>query len=313
MRTPASLPPQSRSCFLVAVAAVAVASSVGCRGRPGQGGAAAGADGGASAELAARPDAAPNALPIPTASVEAAVNPEKLPTYYGPTGSIEGTIFVKGPDAPDVPAVDVRTCPAAIDTYGKLFRAGPANGAGLRPLADAVVMVKGYSGYFVPDRSPSERVTITVNCAYPERAIAMTFGQRLEIANDSRIPFAPYLDGTIQPAVMIAPPRQAGDPVKLYPQSPGHYRLADRLQTFAIEDLYVLRYPLHAVTDPDGHYRIDGVPATKVKVGALLNAIRSEIEKDVEVRANVVERVDIVLTYAPPDAGAQGRPPHFIP
>lgn len=316
MSEPATLPLISRSWLTVAVASLAMAAAcVGCRGGAGAGGGATASESGAPSSLAAHPSAAPNALPFPTASVEAAINPLKLPRYDGPTGSIEGTVFVKGPDAPDIPSVDVKNCPAALDTYAKLFRAGPANAEGLRPLADAVVVVTGYAGYFVPDNSATQRVTITANCAYPRRSIVMTYGQRLEIANDSRIPFAPYIDGTLEPAVMIAPPRQAGDPVKLYPPRPAHYLLADRLQAFAIEDLYVLRHPLHAVTDLDGHYRIDGVPTTKVKVGALLNVLRNEVQKDVDVRPNVVEKVDLVLTYAPSDAGAapMGRPPNFIP
>lgn len=296
------------------MAVAAAATGVGCRGRWNPNGAS--ADGAAPRAASERPavSAAPNALPFPTASVAAAVNPEKLPPYEGPTGSVEGTIFVRGPGSPDRPAVDVKNCPAALDTYGKLFRAGPPDSQGRRPLADALVVVTGYSGYFVPDSSPVEQVTITARCAYPARAIAMTYGQRLEIANDSRIPFAPYIEGSFQSAIMIAPPKRAGDPVKLYPPRPGHYVLADRLQTFAIGDLYVLRYALHAVTDLDGHYRIDGVPTAKVKVGAVLDAIHKEVEREVDVRANVVEHVDMVMTYAPSDAGAVPvRPPHFIP
>ncbi|HXX67260.1 MAG TPA: hypothetical protein VEK07_08765 [Polyangiaceae bacterium] len=294
----------------MAVARVALATCFGCNNRSPSGESTGEAG---IHSVPARASIAPNALPIPTASIEAAVNPEKLPVYNGPIGSVEGTVFVKGPDAADMPALDFTTCPAAIDTYGKVFRSGRANAQGLRPLADAVVVITGYSDFFLPDRTPSQRITITVDCAYPQRAIAMTYGQRLEVANDSKIPFAPYLEGIIQPAVMIAPPRQSGDPVKLYPPRPGHYVLADRLQPFALEDLYVFRHPLHAVTDLGGHYRIDGVPVGKLKVGALLKVIHSEV--DVDVRANVVEKVDVVLSYTPPDAGVQptGRPPHFIP
>jgi len=299
---------RNRRCSVpVALAAVALAVGFGCNRRSSS------VESAGEAGAPARASVPPNALPIPAASIEAAVNPEKLPAYDGPIGSVEGTVFMKGPDAADMPALDFSTCPAAIDTYGKLFRAGPANAQGLRPLADAVVVITGYTGFFLPDRTPSQRITITVDCAYPQRAIAMTYGQRLEVANDSKIPFGPYLEGVIQPAVMIAPPRQSGDPVKLYPPRPGHYVLADRLQPFALEDLYVFRHPLHAVTDPAGHYRIDGVPVGKLKISALLKVIHNEV--DVDVRANVVEKVDIVLSYKAPDAGAQptGRPPHFIP
>ncbi|HTA21235.1 MAG TPA: hypothetical protein VK989_18210, partial [Polyangia bacterium] len=127
---------------------------------------------------------------VPLASVEAVVNPQKLPAYQGPTGSVEGTVFVRGPESPDVPDQDFRSCPAALDTYGKLFRAGPPRGDGLRPLADAVVVVTGYKGFFLPEQNEAQVVTITANCGYPTRTIAITFGQRLDIANESRVAFA---------------------------------------------------------------------------------------------------------------------------
>jgi len=249
--------------------------------------------------------APPNALAMPSASVEAVVNPAKLPAYSGPTGSVEGTVFVRGPDAPEVPELDVKSCPAALDTYGKLFRAGAARPDGLKPLADAVVVVTGYQGFFIPEASEFHRVTIGSNCGYPQRTIAMTFGQRLEIANASKLVFAPLLSGVAQPAVMIAPPEEHGDAVRLYPPRPGHYMLGDRMQPFVQEVVLVLRQPLHAVTDLSGHYRIDGVPTGSLKVGAQHDALQNEPPKDVDVRANVVENVDLVLTYA----GDAGLPP----
>jgi hypothetical protein len=263
---------------------------------------------GAERDASATPIAPSNAgtpeggSPIPSASVEAVVNPSKLPVYSGPTGSVEGTVFVQGPPAPEIPQLDFRNCPAAIDTYGKLFRAGSPRDDGLRPVADAVVVATGYSSY-IPEKREAERVAISVNCGYPSRTMALTFGQRLEIANDSRLGFAPVLSGTFHAATLIAPPGQNGEPVKLYPPRPGHFVLLDQLQPFVRETVVVLLQPLHTVSDLRGHYRIDRVPVGKLKVGAQLDWIRSEEQKDVEVRANVVENVDFVLTYAP-DAGA---------
>jgi hypothetical protein len=253
--------------------------------------------------------APPNALPIPSADVDALVNPSHLPAYEGPTGSVEGTVLVSGPDAPDLPEIDVKSCPAALDTYGKLFRAGARRADGLRPVADAVVVVTGYSDFFIPAKGDAERVVIGANCGYAERTIAMTFGQRLEIANASKIAFAPVLSGAQRAAIMIAPPSLNGDAVKLYPPRPGHYMLGDEIQPFVREVVLVLRQPLHAITDRAGHYRIDGVPTRQLKVGTQLEAIGAAAQKDLDVRANVVEQVDFVLTYAPggpsgTDAGA---------
>ncbi len=256
----------------------------------------------------------PLAMPVP--SIEAVVNPGGAPPYTGPTGAVEGSVLVKGPDAPDVPDVSAPLCPAAMDTYGKLFRAGPARPDGLRPVADALVVVTGYSGYYIPEKERAVRVTITPNCAYPTRTIAMTFGQWLEVSNDSKQPFGPYLDYVVQGAVRIAPPGQAGDPAKVYPPRAGHFVMRDRLQPYAREDVWVFRHPLHAVTDLGGHFRIDGVPVGSLKIGADLGAIESKARADIDVRENVVQNVELVLTYEPkphPRAVDAGRPGRHLP
>jgi len=250
---------------------------------------------------------APNALGLPSASVAAVVNPMNLPPYTGPTGSIEGTVLVRGPDAPDVPGLDVRACPAALDTYGKLFRTGPRRADGARPLADAIVVVTGYSGY-LPEKSEVQRVTISARCGYPARSIALTFGQRLDIANDSILPFAPYLEGGPLLTVMVAPPQQRGEPVKLFPARADFFPLRDQLQKFVRGDVYVLRQPLHAVSDTQGHFRIDGVPVGRVTIGARLAAILDQADRNVDVRPGGVEGVEMALTYAPADASTPRSP-----
>ena len=88
----------------------------------------------------------------------------------------------------------------------------------------------------------------------------------------------------------------------MYPPQAGHFTLRDRLQPYVRGDVYVLRQPLHAVSASDGTYRIDGVPVGKLDVGALLSVLNppaNEAHQKVEVRANVVQKVDLVLTYTP--------------
>jgi hypothetical protein len=284
-------------------AAAALCCIVGCRSG---GGATTGTpeSDGATAKAPAAPSqtaSAPNTLGLPSADMASVINPMNLPPYTGPTGSLDGTVLVRGPDAPDVPDLDVRACPAALDTYGKLFRAGPRRADGARPLADAIVVVTGYSGY-LREKNDVQRVTISARCGYPQRSIALTFGQRLDIANDSTLPFAPYLEGTPQLAVMVAPPQQRGELVKIYPVRADFFVLRDQLQKFVRGDVYVLRQPLHAVTDLQGHFRIDGVPTGQVRIGARLGAILDQAVASVDVRANSTQRVDLVLTYAPGDA-----------
>jgi hypothetical protein len=250
-------------------------------------------------------------FPVPKASVDYVLNPQGLPPYDGLTGSVEGTVYVQGPASPDVP-VDTGRCPAALDTYGKLFREGPALPNGSRPLADAVVVVVGYGGHYLPERSEAKHVTIGANCAYPSRTISLTFGQRLEVTNQTKLLFGPIIDQLPSLAVMVAPPQETGDPVKLYPDKAGYFTISDRMVPFIHEDLYVFRHPLHTVTDLAGHYRIDGLPLGALKVGAHHPGINADADAPIEVVAGLVRTVDLTMTYVPKaekDKAATKPPP----
>jgi hypothetical protein len=254
------------------------------------------------------------------ANIDYVLNPYNLPAYSGPTGSVEGTVTIEGPAAPNV-TLDASKCPAAIDTYGKLFRDGPpSKPGGPRPLADAVVVIVGYEGFYVPEKNEAVSLTVNSACAYPSRTIAMTYGQRLEITNQSTQLFAPLVDSMPNAAVMVAPPRGTGDPIKLYPQRAGKFTITDRLEPFVHEDLYVFRHPLHAVTDKTGHFRIDGVPVGSLKVGVAHPAAGvSSMEVPVDVADGVVKTVNVKVAYkpaAPPPskpASSEVIPPWKLP
>ncbi len=248
------------------------------------------------------PDAAPiNATPIPAASVAKMVNPQNLPAYAGPTGSVEGTITVTGDPAPETPG-DFSRCPDAASVYGHAFRDGKTP-AGSRWLADAVVAITGYSGFFVPEQQDVESLTIT-GCAFDRRTVTMTFGQRLEVKNLTNDFWTPKLDPPQATMMMMATPH--GDPVKLYPKQAGHYHLIDHDRKYAVDDVYAFRHSLHTASKVGGTYRIDGVPVGKLKVNAFHPAMRdTEAVKEIEITAGGVARADLELVYkTPPDAGA---------
>jgi hypothetical protein len=281
--------------------AVVSAASLGCARREPSSAAISGSATAASPapDAAAPEESTAVTSPIPKELVDRTLNPNQLPVYDGPTGSVEGTILVIGPPSPDA-RIDTRSCPAALDTYGKVFREGtPATPDGPRPLADAVVIAVGYGGYYLAEKSPVKSVKVNVNCGYPERSITMTYGQRLEVANASKYPFSPMIDTDPSPAVMMAAPLGAGDPIRLYPRRPGHSVMGDLMQSYVREDLYVLRHPLHAVSGIDGHYRIDGVPVGKMSVAAQHPTVGSQAQAPVTIEAGVVAKADLTLEYAP--------------
>ncbi len=250
------------------------------------------------ADVGIRDGGVVNTLPLPTASVTRLLNPDGLPAYTGPTGSVEGTVRVVGDRAPPI-ASDFSRCPEAARTWGRAFREG--TDAGARTLADAIVVVTGYRGFFLPEARDAREVRID-GCAYTTRTATMTFGQALDVRNVSKDFWTPVLEPGKNMVLRMATPN--GDPVRLYPKEPGHYLLLDRDRKYAVVDVYAFLHPLHTATDTSGHYRIDGLPLGKVKVSATHPRLGTSSESELVVQAGVVSRVDFELSYAEPDAGA---------
>lgn len=245
-----------------------------------------------------------NATPVPIASVEAMVNPDKLPAYAGPTGSVEGHVRVVGDRAVPTPNMDFTRCAGAAKLWGKDFREADGTDKGPRALADAVVAVTGYKG-FVAEKAEAKTLVIE-GCGYKSLTVTLTFGQRLEVKNDSNDFWTPVLEPSPRMVMMMAAPH--GDPVRIYPKKPGHYLLVDRDRKYAYADVYAFLHPLHTSSDLDGKYRIDGIPVGKVKVNARHPRLDAETTMDLEVRPGVVHPVDLTIKFERGDAGAKELP-----
>jgi hypothetical protein len=259
-----------------------------------------------------------NVATVPDKEVKAMVNPDNLPMYAGPTGSIEGVVKVSGPPAPPspLPMAVFKDCPAGVDEYGVRFRSGEMPEAGdTRWLADAIVVVTGYKGFWVREKNDGVLAEID-GCGLRHRTVTMTFGQRLEVKNLTNEFWTPMLDPKSPGAMMMAPPHNT-DPVRLYPKQAGRHAIVDHDRKYFINDLMVFRHPLHAVSDMNtGHYRIDGVPVGKLRVSAThpeIEAVASSVEA--EVKAGEVTTVNLTLNYAgepkPKDGGAGDALPPY--
>jgi hypothetical protein len=210
--------------------------------------------------------------------------------------------------APATPG-DFSRCPGAERAWGRAFREGTPT-KGIRPLADAVVVVTGYRGFFMPEKQEAKEVVIE-DCAYTTRTATMTFGQRLDVKNLSKDFWTPVLEPGANMVMMMAPPK--GDPAKIYPKQPGHYLLMDRDRKYVVVDVYAFLHPLHGSSDLTGHYRIDGLPVGKVKVSSTHPRIESNAEAELTVMAGVVHKVDLVLKNVNRDAGARAAPDASAP
>jgi hypothetical protein len=257
----------------------------------------------ASAVAAGPPAPFAVGIPVPAANVGKVVNPNNEEPYKGPTATLRGTVRIKGDPPPNTNhTFPTGSCGEAAATYGKLFRVGLENAA-----ADVLVTVTGYKG-FVPAKEEAKKVTIH-GCALSRRTVALTYGQRIEVANIDQIEsYMPYLDGAPRRATMVAVPR--GVPVKLYPlEGNAHYMIRDELpKPFLTADVFVLKFATHDVTGLDGQYEIQGIPVGKVDVTAYLPAINDEVSQSFELKEGT-NTLDLEIVYPKkkddaPDAGA---------
>jgi len=249
---------------------------------------ASGAPGGSSAAPVAK---VAEGVPIAPQRVESVVNPKRQPTYQGPTGTVEGSVVLVGDETPDKPdwlKPIPNECLAAREIYGKLFREGM-----LRSVADVFVAVTGYEGYVPAPKD--EKLLEAKGCAFGTRTIGLTFGQALDVVSKDMRAYVPELLGGRSTAQLVVTP--GGKPVRLYPQRPGRFMLVDSMRTFAKADVLVVAYSTFDVTGLDGKFRIEKVPAGKVKLNALLPAAMLTTERDITVEAGKTLNLDLELKF----------------
>jgi hypothetical protein len=243
----------------------------------------------ASASALAAPVA--SGLPIPADAVARVVNASNRPPYAGPTGVIRGVIRATGDDPPDAAEAVAQIpvdCEQGRAIYQKLFRLGQN-----REFADVLVAVTGYDAY-VPERLPA-KVVEARGCAWGARTFSLTFGQRLDVLAKDRRPYVPELVGGRMPAQIIAMPGGAAS--SLYPTSPGRYVLIDSMRIFATAEVYVLKYPTHAVTGIDGRYEITGVPPGELSLNAFSPQTGETVEKKLTLAGGQTLDLDLELPF----------------
>jgi hypothetical protein len=258
----------------------------GCKKPPAEGG------GGAGSGAPFKP-AAPVASGLPGVNekVSKVVNPKNEPIYSGPAGSVSGTVTASGDLAPATPEHLARIkgrCPEARELYGHLFREGM-----MRSLADVLVAVTGYQGY-VPEKEPKQTIAAR-GCAFSTRTMALTYGQTIDLVSKDAEGYVPNLLGSHMAAQMIALP--GGAPSTLYPPEPGHYLLTDDIKVYMLTDVFVLAYATHDVTSLDGHFSIQGIPAGKVMISALLPNTGGVVEKEIEIKAGQNTELNLDLPF----------------
>lgn len=229
--------------------------------------------------------------------VAKAVNPKGLAPYKGPTGTVSGTVRVKGdpPPAPKLGADIEPGCDKARAVVASPYRLGPDD-----VLIDGLVAVTNYEG-FVPATQPKVLVTGD-GCSWGTQTIAMTFGQQLEVKSADQRSYIPELVPARLGVVYVAAPGR--DAVVLTPEKPQSYRLVDRAHPYSSASVFVLNYATHSVTNQAGQFEIKGIPVGRVKVNALLPPTMEATSQSVEVKAGEVTQVELTIQHRAEAPGA---------
>ncbi|MEY2935163.1 MAG: hypothetical protein RL033_5912 [Pseudomonadota bacterium] len=225
-------------------------------------------------------------------SVEKSLNPQGLPLYSGPVGGVRGVVTVGGDPAPLVPGRASKipeTCPRALEFERKLFRQGVD-----RTLADVLVTVTEYQGYIKP-QTDSVRVDVK-GCAFGAKVMALVYGQRIDVFNHDPDGYLPRLIGVPTYTLRVAVP--GGNPVPVFPPSPGQFLLAEETRDYMRGEVYVLSYPTFDVTALDGAFEINGVPAGDVKVTAYSPALGKVSEQRVKIQSGVTQELKFQLDFS---------------
>lgn len=238
-------------------------------------------------------------------SVERSLNPRGLPMYSGPVGGVRGVVTVSGDPPPLTPELAneiPESCPRALEFERKLFRQGDG-----RTLADVLVTVTEYQGYIKPQ---AEAVRVEARgCAFDAKVTALVYGQRLDVYNRDPQGYLPRLIGVPTYTLRVAMP--GGNPVPVFPPSPGHFLLVDETRRYMRSEVYVLNYPTFDVTGLDGAFEIQGVPAGDVKVTAYSPALGKVSEQRVKIQAGRALELKFQLDFsqAEYEAAQRNKPP----
>lgn len=248
-------------------------------------------------------------FPMSDEAIQAIVNKSKATEYTGPTGAVEGTIFVKGDPPIDREFVKLPAgCEDAPKIHAPIYRAGAKH-----ELADTLVAAIGYAGFVRPSRQ--DKVVTIKNCSIEPTVIDLSLGQRLMVGNDDKMPYMPQLPGKAPPVRRLS--LQGQSPVPMFLTYPGAYGmtwLAGALPGSDVPSVLVFVLPnaIHTVTQLDGKFRLTGIPVGKVRITASHFGM-DEAFKDLEVKADAETKLELTLTYKRPAEAAPSTLPSIKP
>lgn len=218
----------------------------------------------------------------------------------GPTGTIRGFVVLASGVA--LPRLDPpeHAFPDGCPPYRADRDAYPVAMVGDRRLTGMLVTVTDYESR-VP-ASPQVRTLTIEDCRLTPRLLSGSRGDTLELTNASARPFWPSVEGDALTQALL--PEQTRN---LVLDRGGFRKVRCGFdEPCGLAWVVTVYHPLHTVTDAEGGFRIDRVPAgEEVTVTAYHPLLGRPAEATVTVGEGQTERIELVVTPAP--APASGK------
>ncbi len=233
------------------------------------------------------------ATEVPSGTVRAHAAPASTATIEGVVRLAEGAELPRWPENPMTPA----NRPALPDgcTPPQESDREPVHRVGDGRLAGVLITLANFQGG--PAHEPETHELTIRDCRLTPSLIVATRGDTLRIVNQTDYPFMPNFGTGMLQAVLHEQSRD----VEL--AEGGHRTLTCGFgASCGRAEVVTLYHPLHAVTDEDGRFRIENVPANdELRIGAW-HMLFQEANQDLTLQPGETRRVELVLTPAPPPA-----------
>jgi plastocyanin len=210
-------------------------------------------------------------------------------------GAVSGEVRVQG-EAPALPPLPVykfhEVCGATVPDERLVVGQDGA-------LANVVVYLQGVEfGKPIPRDQPVQ--LDNKKCAFVPHVVSASLGQTLEIHNSD--PILHDAHARLGPRTVFNRAIMHGKTVRELLQDVGLIQINCNVRHSWMQAwVYVAENPYHAVTDREGHYRIDGIPAGKYTLTVWQEMLGGR-DIPIEIKPGAETRADVQLSVtAPPE------------
>lgn len=212
------------------------------------------------------------------------------PTDASRLGALEGTVRLNAGPVPAPTRVENSTDPETCGrhhTLEDLLVSAQTLG-----IENVILSVEGVQPRTGPRRAPDRLVIDNAQCRFSPHAAVLTVGSTIEALNSDALLHTTHLYGSVE--LNIALPAK-GSRVARVVEKPGMIVVKCDIHSWMQAYVRVDTHPYHAVTDPEGIFHIEEIPAGSYILEVWHERLGSQ-ELPIEVRGDETSMLEILYS-----------------